>query len=72
MKNKRKKFVGIAKVRNEIGAAFVKYRFNDIDNFVKWCNSRYLVSYINIYNNREPNRGMQIASWTSKQGMLWR
>ena len=69
MNNKPKKFIAIAKVE-ELGITkFVKYRFNFIDNFISWLNSRYKVFYINIYSNTGETKRQKVGSWGSRKGL---
>jgi antibiotic biosynthesis monooxygenase (ABM) superfamily enzyme len=67
---KPKKFTAIAKVVDSgAGVKFVKYRFNKIDLFITWIQSRYKVLFINFYSNAGENKRSQVASWGTRKGL---
>lgn len=65
----RKKYVCIAKVDNGVNSSFVKYRCNDLQNFIQFITKRYNVFYFNAFSNTGTNRGLMMFTWGSKKGL---
>ena len=67
-----KKYSGIAKVgynKDTKTNICVKYRFNNIDNFLKFMNLKYKVQWINIFF-RTGNQANKLAyTYGSKKGL---
>ena len=67
-KKSRRKFVIIAKVDTN---TFVKYRSNDINNFLKFALKKYPgLRFANIYSNKGADRGRLIGTYGSKKGLV--
>lgn len=73
MKKKSKKYIGIAKIgydktiKNNI---CVKYRFNDVDKFIKFLTLKFpSVAWINIYNKVEPEKNKLVYTWGNIKGL---
>lgn len=65
----RRKFVAIAKVKNN-PEHFVKYRFNDLNNFLEFIKRKYPgVLFINVFSNKGINKNMLLYTWGSKKGL---
>ena len=68
IKSKRK-FVLIAKVDHY---TFVKYRFNKLDNVLKFMLEKYpKLRFINFYYNQGMNKGSKFAEYGSKKGLIY-
>jgi hypothetical protein len=68
----KKRYTAIAKVgydktlKNNI---CVLYRFNDIDNFLKFIQKKYPVSWINIYYKSGDQAGKLAFTWGKFKGL---
>lgn len=68
---KSKKYVGIGKVGYIAGKGniCVKYRFNDINNFLAFMNRKYTPYWINIFSNDGPDKNRLVFTWGRKKGL---
>ena len=62
----KRKYVCIAKVNNN---TFVKYRCNDLQNFIKFITLKYNCFYFNVFSNKMPNKGILLYTWGSRKGL---
>lgn len=71
MKSKKisRKYIAIVKIdNNQDGTArCVKYRFDNVIKFTIFLDSKWKQwKWFNLYSNRHPNKGQQIANYTQK------
>lgn len=70
-KKKEKRFIAIAKVGYDPGRGniCVKYRFNDLNNFLAFMQRKYTPYWINIFNKTDPQAGKLVYTWGRKKGL---
>jgi len=68
MEKPRRKYAIIVKIDS---TNFVKYRSNNIENFLKFALKKYPgLRYANIYSNRGADRTKLIGTYGSKKGLV--
>lgn len=68
----KRKFAVIIKIGNDQSIKnFVKYRTNNIDNFLKFMLKKYPASlWANFYFNTGINKGAIFKTWGKKKGLI--
>jgi hypothetical protein len=71
-KKTKRKFAVIVKIGNEQTIKnFVKYRTNNIDNFLKFMLNKYPASlWANFYFNTGINKGTIYKTWGKNKGLV--
>lgn len=75
MENRKRplrKFTAIAKIGYDVTAKqniMVKYKFNDLDNFIKFMQRKWQPLYINIFYLAGAERGKLVYTWGRKKGL---
>jgi hypothetical protein len=71
-KKAKRKFVVIVKIGNDQTIKnFVKYRTNNIENFIKFMLKKYPNSlWANFYNNTGTNKNAIFKTWGKKKGLV--
>lgn len=71
-KKTKRKFAVIVKIGNEQTIKnFVKYRTNNIDNFLKFMLNKYPASlWANFYHNTGINKGTIYKTWGKNKGLV--
>lgn len=67
-----KKYSGIGKVgynKDTKTNICVKYRFNNVDDFIKFMLRKYKVNWINIYHRTGDEKNKLAYTWGSKKGL---
>ena len=69
MEKPRKKYVCIAKVDSGALPQFVKYRCNDLQNFIQFITKKYNVYYFNVFSNKGNDKNLLVYTWGKYKGL---
>ena len=69
MEKHKKKYTCIAKVGTQNLPQFVKYRCNDLNNFIQFITKKYDVYYFNVFSNKGTNKNLMLYTWGKHKGL---